>query len=214
MASKIYIVGIVFSSLVIVGCLSYIVGQVLRRRSRVQQRRRRVLREQIEHNVRVTESLGPAAPKTARCSDEVRVATKAGHFNKNLPGNVVVHTNDTSLSVKGADWTQYLSRGDPVKIGAQLFVVSLTGTFEHTRGVTKVPLDGVLRGPTAEHVNAYTCHYVAGQGHDWIGPSQGFIGYRRGDGDWTPGKPPPSHSWYNATFVDECGLPPSTRAKG
>ena len=143
-----------------------------------------------------------------------------GTFNRVLPGSVVVVQGATEVQTS-VDLRPALARGDPIKIGPQLFTISQDMRRPFT--ASQVPLDtsttwiseqdgvthaapGRLLGPTNMHVTAYTCDSVELPYNQWTGPRGGAIGYWDSKGRWhdgdCPGKCP---QWYSPLFLGPGG---------
>ena len=128
---------------------------------------------------------------------EYRVCT----FSRVLPGSVSVRQYGTSVQTT-ADLRPFLRRGDPIKIGPQIFTVDSNPTRPFTDRT--LPLDGPgrLEGPDAAGVTAYTCDQVNLPGNRWSGPRGGAIGYWDDKGKWQPGYCfGAAPHWYSPLFM-------------
>lgn len=125
---------------------------------------------------------------------EYSVAT----FSRILPGAASVNRHDSHL-VTSADLRPFLKRGDPVKVGPQLFTVDTDPARPYT--ATTVPLDGYLEGPSASGVVVTTCDQVELPGNKYTGPRGGAIGYWQGT-SWHEGYclDPVPH-WYSPLWM-------------
>jgi hypothetical protein len=133
------------------------------------------------------------------------------HFTSVLPGTVDVVPGKYHLR-SSLDLRKYLSRGDPVKIGPQVFTIDMEtkdGRFQsglserHYKQrftANRVPLGKLqmhehhsgLIGPPAQGVHLYTTQWVQEGIHEWTGPSGGMIGYWESPhGKWIHGDCPP-----------------------
>jgi hypothetical protein len=143
-----------------------------------------------------------------------------GTFNRVLPGSVAVVQGATEVQTS-VDLRPALARGDPIKIGPQVFTISQDMRRPFT--ASQVPLDtsttwisehdgvthaapGKLLGPSNMHVTAYTCDSVELPYNQWTGPRGGAIGYWDSKGRWhdgdCPGKCP---QWYSPLFLGPGG---------
>jgi hypothetical protein len=130
---------------------------------------------------------------------EYSVAT----FSRVLPGAASVRKYHSEVATS-ADLRPFLRRGDPLKIGPQLFTVDVDTRRPFT--ATSVPLDGVLEGPGADGVTLYTCDQANLPGNRYTGPRAGAIGYWGNGGAWHEGycMEPVAH-WYSPLWMgDAC----------
>ena len=135
------------------------------------------------------------------------------NFTTVLPGVVDVVSGEYALK-SSHDLRNYLTRGDPVKIGPQLFIVDMetkTGAFQ--KGLSEkhykqrftassVPLGTNnqkggsgghprgLNGPSVQGVSLYTTQWVSDGLHTWTGPAGGVVGYWDPGGEWIDGECP------------------------
>ena len=153
-----------------------------------------------------------ALPKTQKRESWLTPLDKKSHISKShftsvLPGNVAV-TPSTYYLESSHDLRRYLTRGDPVKIGPQLFIIDTEtkrGDFKlglserhYKQAFTsnRVPLgktadiSGGLIGPLVQGVSLYTTEWVSDGRHTWTGPSGGAIGYWASNGEWVNGDCP------------------------
>lgn len=153
-----------------------------------------------------------ALPKTQKRESWLTPLDKKSHISKShftsvLPGNVAV-TPSTYYLESSHDLRRYLTRGDPVKIGPQLFIIDTEtkrGDFKlglserhYKQAFTsnRVPLgktadiSGGLIGPLVQGVSLYTTEWVSDGRHTWTGPSGGAIGYWESNGEWVNGDCP------------------------
>lgn len=123
-----------------------------------------------------------------------------GTFNRVLPGSVTTPLQGTNL-ITTHDLRDYVSRGDPIKVGPQIFVVSKDLSRPFTP--TELPLDtatmwidqnglqhpapGYLLGPAQSGVTVYSCDTFELPGNRWTGPRGGAIGYWDSKGTWHEG---------------------------
>jgi hypothetical protein len=155
-----------------------------------------------------------------------------GTFNRVLPGSVTVPLQGTNL-ITTHDLRGYVSRGDPVKVGPQIFVVSKDLSRPYTP--TEMPLDtatmwidddglqhpapGYLLGPAQSGVTVYTCDTCELPGNRWTGPRGGAIGYWDLKGSWHEGNcVGDCPYWYSPLYMgprcqQQEGPSPATLAK-
>lgn len=121
-------------------------------------------------------------------------------FSKILPGSASVIHGDTNL-ITTHDIRPYISRGDPIKVGAQLFLIDKDTSRAFTE--TMVPLEpslqwrdhngklydspGRLIGPSAQNITLFTYEMASLPKNKWKGPRGGAIGYWDKTGKWIDG---------------------------
>lgn len=155
-----------------------------------------------------------------------------GTFNRVLPGGAATTHNETFL-LTNQDWRPFVARGDPVKVGPQVFMVSKDLSRAFTDSY--VPLDtstewiddqgrrfatpGKLLGPSQEGVTVYTCDSCELPNNLWKGPRGGAIGYWDRAGVWHEGSCTSecahwySPVWMGVACVQHDGPSPGTLAK-
>jgi hypothetical protein len=155
-----------------------------------------------------------------------------GTFNRVLPGSVTVPLQGTNL-ITTHDLRGYVSRGDPIKVGPQIFTVSKDLSRPYTP--TELPLDtatmwiddkglqhpapGYLLGRAQSGVTVYTCDTCELPGNRWTGPRGGAIGYWDLKGNWHEGNcDGECPYWYSPLFLgprcqQQEGPSPATLAK-
>jgi hypothetical protein len=155
-----------------------------------------------------------------------------GTFTRVLPGSVTVPLQGTNL-ITTHDLRNYVSRGDPIKVGPQIFTVSKDLSRPYT--ATDLPLDtanmwidakgmqhpapGYLLGPAQSGVTVYTCDTCELPGNRWTGPRGGAIGYWDIKGNWHEGNcAGDCPYWYSPLYMGpKCqqqeGPSPATLAK-
>lgn len=143
-----------------------------------------------------------------------------GSFDRVLPGSASVVQGGTDVQTS-QDLRPFVSRGDPIKVGPQLFIVSTDLRRPFTSST--LPLDtstswisvvdgtvhsapGKLLGPTHSQVMLYTCDITQFPYNTWTGPRGGAVGYWDDAGKWhagdCPGKCP---QWYSPLFLGPGG---------
>ncbi|MCH9716085.1 MAG: hypothetical protein K0U52_03250 [Gammaproteobacteria bacterium] len=141
------------------------------------------------------------------------------NFSSVLPGSVTVKHGDSWVTTS-QDLRPYLSPGDPIKIGPQIFQVGPQDKFT----ATTLPLStvgkwidetggqhnvgdkaGMLLGPNATNVSVYTPVWVALNNYQWGGPNGGAIGYWK-HFTWVPGSCPGTcPQWYSPLWLGPKG---------
>lgn len=143
-----------------------------------------------------------------------------GSFDRVLPGSGSVVQGGTDVQTS-QDVRPFISRGDPIKIGPQIFIVSTDLRRPFTPST--LPLDtstnwisvtdgkmhhgpGKLVGPTNTQIIMYTCDTVQLPYNTWTGPRGGAIGYWDESGKWNPGNcPGQCPQWYSPLFLGPGG---------
>lgn len=139
-----------------------------------------------------------------------------GTFNRVLPGSLHV-VKGNSMVLSSRDLRPVLRRGEPIKIGPQIFVVDTdesrpftentvpldTATHFTTPDGRTLPAPGKLLGPTAAGITGYVCDTFELPHNEWHGPRGGAVGYWDEAGNWQQGECDPAAClhWYSPLFM-------------
>lgn len=139
-----------------------------------------------------------------------------GTFNRVLPGSLHV-SKDNTFVLSSVDLRPVLRRGEPIKIGPQVFVVDPdvsrpftentvpldTATHFTTPDGRTLPAPGRLLGPTASGITGYVCDMFELPYNEWDGPRGGAVGHWDAAGNWQAGECDSASClhWYSPLFM-------------
>lgn len=139
-----------------------------------------------------------------------------GTFNRVLPGSLHI-IQDNNMVLSSVDLREFLRRGEPIKIGPQIFVVDTDESRPFTHNT--IPLDtsthftlpdgrtlpapGRLVGPTSSGVTGFVCDLFELPYNEWRGPRGGALGYWDEAGNWQAGECDAANClhWYSPLFM-------------
>lgn len=143
-----------------------------------------------------------------------------GDFSRILPGSISVERGDTFVR-SSIDLRPFLQRGDPVKIGPQVFVVDTDErklftednvplgreyVWADANGGSHATTGGVLIGPDVDSTTLFTCEFTEQPGNKWNGPTGGAIGFWDSKGNWRDGDcDGRCPQWYSPLWMGENG---------
>ncbi len=174
--------------------------------------------QQAVEKLKTSYQLTPAK-KQRKQKGGVKPTLYRSNFSSVLPGSITVKHGDTQVTTSH-DLRAYLSPGDPIKIGPQIFQVGTVDAFtksslplsqkgqwtDETGGRHTIDKNvGVIMGPDASNVSVYTPVWVATNKYQWGGPTGGAIGYWK-QFTWIPGDCPGScPQWYSPLWLGPKG---------